>query len=193
MVASEDAVSLLSFFSVAFEVAANGGEDTSFDTELEFLDNHENGLERFLVVSGDGDMFFMIGGCGGAPHGKEGKTPESPCDFTTEVVEDLEGRGGGFDACVEDLDREGLSSAAASSRLTSSRDIVDKRWDVRRGDLGGRESELVCESSANVSKSPFSGTTGTGGGSDDGCRVVVVDEEDGRRAVSDLVAAGGEA
>ena len=59
----------------------------------------------------------------------------------------------------------------------------------RRGDLGGRESELDCESSADVSNSPFSGTAGTEGGSDIVCRVVVVDEEDGRRAVSDLVAA----
>jgi hypothetical protein len=78
---------------------------------------------------------------------------------------------------------------AASSRLTSSSDIVDMRCDVRRGDLGGRESELGCESSVDAPNSPFSGRAGTVEGSNDACCVVVVDEEDGRRAVSDLVAA----
>jgi len=44
-----------------------------------------------------------------------------------------------------------------------------------------------------MSSSPSPGTAGTGGGSDSLCRVVVVDDEDGRRPVSDLVAAWGEA
>jgi hypothetical protein len=106
MVASEDAVSLLSFFSVVFETAVSGGEGTSFGAGLEFLDSHENGLDRFLVAVGGAGRFFIAGGCGGAPQGMEGKTPESPCDFTTEAVEDLGGRlGGDFDGCVDDLDR----------------------------------------------------------------------------------------
>jgi hypothetical protein len=126
IVACEDALSLFSFFSVVFE-APSGGEDTSFGDELEFRDNHENGLERFLVVGAGGGRFFVVGGCGGAPHGIDGNTPESPWDFTTEAVETLGGRAGGaLGVCTDDLDR-GWSSPVASSKLISSRDIVDIR------------------------------------------------------------------
>jgi hypothetical protein len=58
------------------------------------------------------------------------------------------------------VDVLGFAVFPSSSRLTLSRDVVERRCEVRRGDLGCVESCSLCAVSPFVSES---GTSGTGG------------------------------
>lgn len=75
----------------------------------------------------------------------------------------------------------------SSSRLTLSRDVVDSRCEVRRGDLGLLVSCSLWFVSPFVS---VRGTTGTGGGSE--VLFALLFAEDDRRFVKDLVEMTGD-
>lgn len=58
------------------------------------------------------------------------------------------------------VDMLGFAAFPSSSRLTLSRDVVERRCEVRRGDFGCVESCSLCAASPFVS---LSGRAGTGG------------------------------
>ena len=160
---------------------ANGGDGTSFGA-LDALESHVNGLE----ILRDCAVFAIM--AGGAPHGIEGREPEKPFNFEFEPVESLGGRLGLGVGCCEVLEvivDERDLSACASSKLTSSSDVVDNRCAVRRGDLvwleSGSGSSTVFGSSGSVCfcfRVMESSLVSTPFG-------VVPDEDEGRRCVSD--------
>jgi hypothetical protein len=150
-----------------------GGEATdSFCVDV-LRESHENGLVNFREGGGGAGRFVVAGTCGGgAKFATEGRMPESPCN---EGFADLWGNAG-LEPTFGGMGFEGFSS---SSRLTLSSEVVERRWEVKRGELGCAESCPFCVSPF-VSKS---GTAGTGGCSES-CGVLFIEEE--RCFVKDL-------
>lgn len=176
--------------------AGKGGEGTSFGAEFGFLESQENGLDS-LRDGGAGTGRDVEVGAGAAAdavalHGKEPKEPENILGFLLVTVDSLSGSCGGadgvwievFEVSVDDRDLEPLV-ALDSSRLTSSREAVDIRCDVNKGDLGGGWSS-PCPSLGGI----FSTRSGRGGGVVRILFVAVVEDEEGLLFVRDLE--GGE-
>jgi hypothetical protein len=129
-----------------------GGDITvSFCADV-FRESHENGLVNFRDGGGAGaGRFDAAGTCGGGAHGTDGRTPESPCN---DGLADFGGRAGFESSCVNlcwlcrdairnenlPVDVVGFTAAPSSSRLTLSRDVVESRCEVSRGDFGCVES-----------------------------------------------------
>lgn len=80
-------------------------------------------------------LCFAGGACGGGAHGTKGRGPERPWLRA--------GSAGGtagipfLDFMVEERDLDEFSPWEPS-RFTSSSDVVESRWAVKRGDFGGR-------------------------------------------------------
>lgn len=151
-----------------------GGDVTdSFCVDV-FLESQENGLVNFREGGGPGAGRFVVAGTcgGGAKLATEGRIPESPCN---EGLADLWGKAGLEPSCAS----AGFTAFSSSLRLTLSSDVVERRCEVKRGDLGCVESCTLCVSPF-ISKS---GTAGTGGCLD--ARGLLFVEED-RRFVKDL-------
>jgi hypothetical protein len=116
-------------------LAADCGDLTSFGPE-ELRENHANGPLGLRVGGGGGaGGGFLF--TGGAPHGSEGRAPDSPIKpELCGAVSSLGGIGGEF---ILSLGLGPLSVSSSSLlfiRFTSSSDdAVESRWDVSRGDL----------------------------------------------------------
>lgn len=103
------------------------------------LESHENGPVNFRDggVGAGIDCFEAGGPEGGGPHGIEGKAPESPCERKGSF-------GGGSAGCAvssvevvsieRDLDELSL---LLPLRCTSSRDVIEIRCAVSKGDFRG--------------------------------------------------------
>lgn len=56
------------------------GGDWTVSLGVEFRESQANGLVNFLVGGGGAGRFAGAGGgCGGAPHGTDGRAPDKPC------------------------------------------------------------------------------------------------------------------
>lgn len=135
-----------------------------------FRDSHEKGLVSFLAGAAGAGSFDVAGADGGGDHGTEGSAPDSP--ISEDVMDDdLDGSGGFFSGSVVDkglafgsrrLDCQNLVNnlipfetatvcgSMSSSRLTLSRDAVESRCEVRRGDFGWLVSWPSCAPSPAV-------------------------------------------
>jgi hypothetical protein len=103
---------------------------------VEALESQAKGLLIFRVGGGGGAAGGGFLFCGGGAHGTEGRLPEKPWKREPCVeVESLDGSGGGEFIWVSGLPR-GPSSLLLLVRFTSSRDVVDRRCAVNKGDFG---------------------------------------------------------